>query len=79
MYNTYTAKQIGSYNNGLYVNDFGFYGEALYQKKTGEFFLVFETYFNIDVLPTSEKKAKIWCEEHISADKYIALFGKVDE
>ena len=39
MYNTETAKEIGSWNNGRYRSDFYYVGETLYKKKTGELFV----------------------------------------
>lgn len=38
MYNTETAEFIDSYESG-YPKDFAYVYEALYRKKTGEFFL----------------------------------------
>ena len=40
MYNTETAKQLGYWSNGYTPSDFYFAEETLYQKKTGEYFLV---------------------------------------
>ena len=40
MYNTETAKEIGSWNNGRYRSDFYYVGETLYKKKTGELFVL---------------------------------------
>ena len=38
LYDTDTAKEIGSYCNGCGVNDFHYLYEAMYRKKTGVFF-----------------------------------------
>ena len=39
MYNTETANYIGSHRSDCYKNDFRYFEEDLYQKKTKEFFL----------------------------------------
>ena len=39
LYNTESAKKVGYYNNGRIYNDFSFFEETLYRKRTGEFFL----------------------------------------
>ena len=38
-YNTDTAKMVGDYDNNQPTNDFYYFAEELYRKKTGEFFL----------------------------------------
>ena len=40
MYNTETAKQLGYWSNGYNYYDLYFAEETLYQKDTGEYFLV---------------------------------------
>ena len=39
MYNTETATEVASYDNGCYLSDFRHFREELYRKRTGEFFL----------------------------------------
>ena len=38
LYNTETATYVGGYSNGLSINDFNYYDEELYRKRTGEYF-----------------------------------------
>lgn len=93
MYNTETAKLVGEWDNGRY-GDFGHCAESLYQKKTGEFFLYGEggpmTKYSVYcgsnscrggemITPLTDKAAKAWSENHITADEYEAIFGEVDE
>lgn len=88
LYDTHTAESIGSWNNGMPYSDYEYYGEDLYQKKNGEFFLVQDglpewsegsTVFGSYIVKISEAEAREWVEEHLSADKYISLFGKLEE
>lgn len=39
LYDTETATKIADYHSSYPYNDFGYYEESLYRKKTGEFFL----------------------------------------
>ena len=92
-YDTSTAKAVGcdSYSNR---RDFHFWEETLYQKRTGEFFLHGEggaasKYAEACgqnewcggemLIPLTFKAARDWAEEHLSADDYEAVFGKVAE
>lgn len=94
MYNTETAKEIGSWNNGRYRSDFYYVGETLYKKKTGELFVFGEggaasryaercggnsTCFGEDIIPLSQQDAKEWVERKLDADAYVELFGEVEE
>ena len=93
MYNTDTAMEIFSVDNGYGYGDFHYCHETLYQKKTGEYFLFAEggalTEYGIDcgndrcfgkhIIPLSEWEAKQWVEKNCDADDYIALFGNVNE
>lgn len=93
LYDTETAKEVGSWWNGLSGRDFGNCSETLYQKKTGEFFLYGEggaasRYAErcgdgwcggSKIIPLTVNKAKQWAEENMSADEYIAVFGEVEE
>lgn len=93
MYNTDTAKLIDSYEIGS-ASDFGHLYEALYQKKTGEFFVYgeggamteyakYDESGNVtggsDIRPITDDAAKEWLERHSSADVYISVFGTVNE
>lgn len=93
VYDTDTARELGmdSYSN---PSDFNYWHEALYQKRTGEFFLYGEggpmsRYArSIDqncwsggekIMPLSAANARQWAEEHLDADDYEAIFGLPDE
>lgn len=96
MYNTETAAAIGRYENGYDCTNYHWYSETLYQKQTGEFFLLgkggplskYQVVVSpdgnscsggsrIDSLTTDE--AKQWGEAHLNADRYIEIFGGVNE
>ena len=93
MYNTETATEVASYDNGCYLGDFRHFREELYRKRTGEFFLygsggAMSKYSKPcgsgrsggdQIIPMSESKAKRWVMEHCDADTYIKLFGEVEE
>lgn len=88
LYDTETAKMIGSWSNGLGSSDFHYCTEDLYQKKTGEYFLygsggAMSAYgksygggwcWGNDIIPMTEKEAKVWAETHLTADEYMELF-----
>lgn len=93
MYNTETATEVASYDNGCSMGDFRHYSEELYRKKTGEFFLygcggAMSKYSKScnngwsggsQIIPMSENKAKAWVMAHCDAETYVALFGEVEE
>lgn len=93
LYNTETAKLIGEYDNGYPQNDFSYYSEALYRKRNGEFFLYVDggalsdcAHYSggswsggADIVPLNESKAIKWCEKHLDVEKYIEIFGEVEE
>ncbi len=94
MYNTDTAKRLCGADNGCSCRDFSYWEEALYQKKTGEFFLYGEggpmsKYSRscgqnewcggYEIKPLSNEKAREWVELNATADEYIEIFGEVDE
>ena len=93
MYNTETATNVGEYRSG-YPNDFHYYEETLYKKKTGEFFLygkgnAASPYTKSvgqncwsgseEIIPYTEAESKEWAEKHLDADEYIEVFGDVEE
>lgn len=39
VYDTETAKILGTWSSPVFVTDFSYYTETLHQKRTGEFFL----------------------------------------
>lgn len=93
MYNTITAELIAedSYSN---PGDFRYWHEALYKKKTGEYFLygeggplsMYRTELGLNswdsgenIQPLSVEEAKKWAEQHSSAEEYIKAFGEPEE
>ena len=94
LYNTETAKMIGEGGNGRGRNDFSYYEEELYIKRTGEYFLygcggAMSRYAEScgqntwtggeSIIPMTEKEAREWAEENIYADDYMEIFGEVEE
>lgn len=76
VYDTDTAKYIGSDND----QPTGNWGETLYRKKTGEFFIDhWDVWSERRIEPMTFKAAQKWTEEHLSAETYIELFGEPDE
>lgn len=94
MYNTDTARELGSYSNSGDWRDFSHHCETLYRKRTGEFFLFGEggpmTKYAESVgqnqwsggsriMPMSWDDAQAWAEENLSTDEYESIFGEVTE
>lgn len=93
VYDTDTAREVGSWSSDHYANDFAWYAETLYQKKTGEYFLhgegnaaspyrqrCYDMWAAGDQLvPFGYDEARKWAEEHLEADEYIAEFGEPSE
>ena len=93
LFNTETAKCIGCYQYS-YPGDFHYCREALYRKRSGEYFLHGEggpnSIYQKDlgsnqwsggesISPMSADEAKEWAEENLDADDYIAEFGEPEE
>ena len=93
LYDTSTAKLMGEYQYS-YPNDFHWYREELYQKKTGEYFLygeggaLSEYRENVSlnewsggeaIKPLSYQEAQQWAENHLDGDEYESIFGEIDE
>lgn len=93
LYDTETAEECGemSYSNS---RDFHYIHEVLYRKRNGEFFIAGEggplTRYSAQIdtnswsggskiIPLTPDEAKQWAEEHLSASKYIELFGEPEE
>jgi hypothetical protein len=94
LYDTSTAKEIGSYWNGLGDRDFNHISETLYRKKTGEFFLYGEggpmTKYaesigqnewsgGEEIIPLTVESARQWAEDSLSANEYEKIFGPAAE
>lgn len=92
VYDTDTAKMVGSWDNGHPANDFAYCSEELYRKKTGEFFLngeggALSRYANHsgdnsgwgdEIIPLTYNAAQEWAEKHLDGDGYCAIFGEPD-
>ena len=93
LYDTETAKEIGSTYNGLNCGDSSYCEEKLYLKKTGEFFLygeggpmtkygraVGDGYaWGESIVPIDIADAKKWVQENLDVETYVNLFGVVEE
>lgn len=94
VYDTETAKKMGSYSNGGGWRDFNHIEETLYRKKTGEFFLFGEggpstryaerveqnTWSGGScIMPLQYEEAQKWAEKHLDGDEYEAIFGTIEE
>ena len=94
LYDTDTAKRVGSIYHGEGPRDFRHYEETLYKKRTGEYFLHGEggpmsRYAESvgqnqwsggeKIIPLDYKAATEWAEENMDADDYQEEFGEVSE
>lgn len=91
-YDTETATKVYSWDNGEYTS-FEYIEEALYRKRTGEFFIhgiggaqtrYAETTSSgwsggEAIIPLSYDDAATWAEEHMSSDQYEQCFGMSDD
>lgn len=94
VYDTEKAKKVASWYSDYARNDFHYYEEELYKKKTGEFFLYGEgnaasPYSRScgqnewcggeKIVPLTFKEAQEWAEKHLDGDDYCDIFGEPDE
>lgn len=94
LYNTETAKKIGTWSNGLSYSNFSHCVESLYLTKSGKYFIHGQGGPNSKysksagnnlwtggehIVPMSPQAARDWTEEKLEADEYIALFGEPEE
>lgn len=94
VYDTETAKELGSWSNMADYGNFAQFSETLCRKKTGEFFLYGAggpaTKYAVAegsnswrggerIMPLSFAEARSWAEEHLDGDEYEAIFGVVAE
>lgn len=90
VYDTLTAEQVGDWWNK--ETSFARCYEALYRKRTGEFFLYGEggprSKYAIScgdnewsgsekIIPLSYEAAQKWAEEHLDGEEYEKIFGEV--
>ncbi|MGX7141461.1 hypothetical protein ACWOBX_08415 [Facklamia languida] len=93
-YNTETSTLVGEWENHYSVNDFYWCSEALYQKKTGEFFIhgkgnaasKYSEPFGTNaskggekLIPITIDEAKKWVEEKLEYEDYEKLFEFEEE
>lgn len=90
-YDTDTAECVACYSHA-WPGDYNYVSEALYRKKTGEYFLHGDgganskymreegnTYYGGErIIPLDEEEAKDWTEEYAPED-YEDIFGEVEE
>lgn len=94
VYDTDTAKEMATGRSTYPRNDFHFWEETLYLKKTGEYFLHgvggpasrYSTSMGDNswsggekIIPLTFAAAKEWAEEHLDGDEYEDIFGAVTE
>lgn len=94
LYDTETAKEMGTWSNAGGWRDFSHIEETLYRKRTGEFFLFGEggpmTKYAVsqgqnswsggrEIIPLTVANAREWAEEKLSADEYAEIFGMPEE
>lgn len=94
VYDTDTARELGTWTNTWDHRSWTYVHESLFQKRTGEYFLFGEggpqtKYAEAvgdnqwsgggKIIPLSLDKAREWAEEHLSADEYEEAFGLPDE
>ena len=92
-YDTDTATKVGEYYSSECLTDFNYYEETLYRKRNGEFFTYGfggpltkyakhcgnETFSGAKIIPLSIEEAKEWVELYLEGEKYIEIFGDVEE
>lgn len=93
LFNTETARLVGSWDNGIYGNDFRNCSEDLYQTRSGKYFIHGEggpmstyaehhgnnTSGSEQIRELTADEAREWAEKNLAADEYIKEFGPVDE
>lgn len=93
VYNTETAKLVGTWDNNYGVRDFNYCSEELYRKKNGEFFLhgegnALSKYaqrytdgmgYGEKIIPLTYDQAQRWAEDKLDGDEYEEIFGEITE
>lgn len=88
LYNTNTAEEVDSYREPRSYNDFRFFEETLYKKRTGEFFLAGNggpltkygervgdmTGYGENIFPLTEDEVKEWLEQYSTTEIYENYF-----
>lgn len=92
-YDTETAQEVGTWDNGLFPNDFNYCSETLYRKRTGEYFLhgeggalsAYAIIFGNNakggecIRPLDFETARAWAEQSLTAEEYEKYFEVADE
>jgi len=93
-YDTSKAKEIATAYSVAPANDFNYWEETLYQKRTGEFFLYgyggpMTNYavssgnnswgWGSKIAPLTVDAAREWAEKKLEADEYEEIFGAAAE
>lgn len=92
-YDTDTAEEVGSWDNGHYHGDFHQCQESMYRTKSGKFFLhgkggPLSSYAvqegngvsgSEDIRPLSEQESRRWAEEHLTVEEIEDAFGTAQE
>ena len=95
VYDSETAEEVGSYDNGMGTRDFNHYNETLYKTKNGRYFLCGSggaashyakqcgsntTCGGSRLIPHSEEDALRWCENNnVAVEEIETHFGKQEE
>jgi len=89
LYDTQTAEELAGDSYGC-SGDFERWDETLYRTKSGSYFIAGSggpktKYMRVvgqnewsgghAIIPLSEEEAKVWMEQHATADEYEAAFG----
>lgn len=93
-YDTEKAKKVAEAYSKLARNDFGYWEEELYRKRTGEFFLYGwggpSSRYSVSaglnswsggekIIPLTIEEAQEWAEKHLDGDEYEEIFGEIIE
>ena len=94
VYDTATARKVGTWCSAELPNDIQYVEETLYRKKNGEYFLhgfggpasVYSRPAALDgsisgekIMPLSYEQARQWSENKLSAEVYESVFGAIQE
>lgn len=94
LYNTQTAKTLGTWINGCPPNDVNFVVETLCLKRTGEYFIHGvggpgskyahkhgrDHWTNGEkIVPLTYAEAASWAEQHLAANVFESLFGRHED
>ena len=86
VYDTDTAKLIGLIGADVPNNDYSYWEDKLYQKRTGEFFLFSRSlhlgkygYLEGRITPLPYEAAQQWVKDNLDADIYTEIFGDPEQ